>query len=129
MAELTIKVPDELAKRLQPLENRLPDLLSWLVDNIYPRDSAPELLLAVASPTDLPPVYGEVIDFLINAPSPQEIARFKVSSAAQARLRSLLYKNREATLNETEIAELDLYEQLDRLIILLKARSYSFKEK
>jgi len=88
-----------------------------------------QLLLAVASPTDVPPVYGEVIDFLINAPSPQEIARFKVSSAAQARLRSLLEKNREATLSETEIAELDLYEQLERMMILLKARSYSFKEK
>jgi len=45
----------------------------------------------------------------------------------QARLRSLLEKNREATLSETEIAELDLYEQLAQLMILLKARFDSLK--
>jgi hypothetical protein len=37
----------------------------------------------------------------------------------------LLDKNRESTLNPMEIAELDVYEQLEHLMILLKARAYS----
>ncbi|MCT7989509.1 hypothetical protein [Laspinema olomoucense] len=49
----------------------------------------------------------------------------KVSEDAQARLGELLEKNREGTLNETESAELDLSEQLDRLMTLLKAKAYA----
>ena len=50
---------------------------------------------------------------------------FKVSQNAQTRLQNLLDKNREATLIPMEIAELDVYEQLEHLMILLKARAYS----
>ena len=34
MAELTLDVPDELMQRLQPLQDRLPALLTLLVDTI-----------------------------------------------------------------------------------------------
>lgn len=67
----------------------------------------------------------EVLDFLIKSPIPQDIVNFKVSQQAQIRLQFLLDKNRESTLNQMEIAELDVYEQLEHLMILLKARAYS----
>ena len=121
MPELTIQVPDELAQRLEPLRSRLPELLSQLLETI--NSSGVALPVAVANPTDMPPAYIEVLDFLINSPTPQEIAAFKVSPQAQARIGALLEKNREETLTATEVAELDAYEQLEHLMILLKARA------
>jgi hypothetical protein len=74
--------------------------------------------------TDIPAVYQEVLDFLIKRPTPEEIIVFKVSPQAQTRLSELLEKNRSATLNSMELAELDVYEQLEHMMILLKARAF-----
>lgn len=124
MAELTIQVPDELAQRLEPLRDRLPELLQRLVETVPPRIPLPNQISSVTSPTDAPIAYTEVLDFLITRPTPQEITTFKVSAEAQERLRTLLDKNREGTLTEAEATELDLYEQLEHLMILLKAKAY-----
>jgi hypothetical protein len=66
-----------------------------------------------------------VLDFLITRPTPEEIVAFKVSAEAQERLRTLLDKNREGSLTEIEAAELDLYEQLEHMMILLKAKAHA----
>lgn len=123
MAELTIQIPDELAQRLEPIRNRLPELLTQLLETTNPPTSVQ--LDTVATPPDIPAVYTEVLDFLIKRPTPQEIAAFKVSPQAQSRLQTLLEKNREATLTEAETAELDVYEQLEHMMILLKTRAYA----
>jgi hypothetical protein len=121
MAELTIQISDELAQRLEPLQNRLPELLWRLLDVVnIPTTSEPTVKTEI---TDIPAVYQEVIDFLINRPTPEEIIAFKVSPQAQTRLEELLEKNRSATISSVELAELDVYEQLEHLMILLKARA------
>jgi hypothetical protein len=125
MAELTIQVPDELAQRLEPYRNRLPELLTRAVENILPSTSSTDLLPSVANPTDAPVAYAEVLDFLVTRPTPQEIVAFKVSAEAQERIRILLDKNRDGRLTETETAELDLYEQLEHMMILLKAKAHA----
>lgn len=73
--------------------------------------------------TNIPAVYQEVLDFLIKRPTPEEIIAFKVSPQAQTRLSELLEKNRSATLSSMELAELDVYEQLEHMMILLKTRA------
>ncbi|MEG4322197.1 MULTISPECIES: hypothetical protein [unclassified Microcoleus] len=123
MATITLQIPDELAQRLEPLQNRLPELL-WQILEITKNPTTIEPEINTHS-GDIPAVYQEVLDFLIKSPIPQEIVNFKVSQQAQTRLQILLDKNRESTLNEMEIAELDVYEQLEHLMILLKARAYS----
>ena len=121
MAELTIQISDELAQRLEPLQNRLPELLWQLLDVVdLQTTSEPIVKTGVV---DIPAVYQEVIDFLIKRPTPEEIIAFKVSPQAQAQLEVLLAKNRSATINPMELVELDVYEQLDHLMILLKARA------
>jgi predicted transcriptional regulator len=122
MAELTIQIPDELAQRLEPLHNRLPELLWQLLEvaNLS-TISQPKVATEI---TEIPAVYQEVLDFLIKRPTPEEIIAFKVSSQAQYRLEELLEKNRSATLNHIESAELDIYEQLEHMMILLKARAF-----
>ena len=123
MATITLQIPDELAQRLEPLQDRLPELLWQLLESTKkPTTIDPEIN---TDSGNIPAVYQEVLDFLIKSPIPQEIVNFKVSQQAQTRLQILLDKNRESILNEMEIAELDVYEQLEHLMILLKARAYS----
>jgi hypothetical protein len=121
MAELTIQIPDELATRLEPLRERLPELLAQLLEALLMKASTlGERTASANAPTS---VYAEVLDFLLQRPTPSEIAAFKVSPQVQERLRTLLEKNREANLSAEEMAELDVYEQLEHLMILLKARA------
>ena len=123
MAELTIQISDELAERLEPLRNRLPELLSQLVNAGSPHSAS--LALATANLPEIPQAYLEVLDFLVTRPTPQDILAFKVSPLAQNRLSLLLDKNREGILTASEVAELDAYEQLEHLMILMKARLIS----
>lgn len=120
MAEFTIQIPDELAHRLEPLHDRLPELLSQVLDAA---SSSIALSIATTDLQDAPQAYLEVLDFLTKQPSPQAILAFKVSTQAQERLSLLLEKNREITLTDAEVSELNTYEQLEHLMILLKARA------
>lgn len=70
-------------------------------------------------------LYQEILDLLISQPTSEQIIGFKVSEASQSRLQTLLQKNRETALTPAETAELDLYEQLDTLMGLLKVRAYT----
>ena len=123
MATITLQIPDELAQRLEPLQNRLPELLWQLLESTKNSITIEPEITTMSG--DIPAVYQEVLDFLIKSPIPQDIVNFKVSQQAQKRLQILLDKNRDSILNEMEIAELDVYEQLEHLMILLKARAYS----
>jgi len=121
MAELTIQISDELAQRLEPLQNRLPELLWQLLDVVNLQTTSEPIVQTGV--TDIPAVYQEVIDFLIKRPTPEEIIAFKVSPQVQAQLKVLLQKNSSVTISPMELAELDIYEQLEHLMILLKARA------
>jgi hypothetical protein len=123
MAELIIQVSDTLAQRLRPFSDRLPELLARVVTSL---DISPAEAPTPPSGTYPPEAhaYAEVLEFLLTRPTPQEIIAFKVSAAAQSRLRTLLDKNREEGLTEAETGELDLYEQLDQMMALLKAKAF-----
>ncbi|MEZ4511237.1 MAG: hypothetical protein R3C62_05135 [Chloroflexota bacterium] len=69
------------------------------------------------------PAFTELLDFLAAGPTPAEIVAYKVSSQTQLRLETLLAKNREEGLTAVESAELDTYQQINHLFILLKARA------
>lgn len=116
MAQFTIEVPDTLLPQLEQLQDRIPTLLmQWLsIANLSKQNI-----------TDKSTAYEEVLDFLITQPTALEIWNFKVSEKSQQRLRELLDRNREADLNEIETDELDSYEELDRLMQMLKIRAYS----
>jgi len=125
MAQLTIDIPDELAQKLAPFQNQLSEFFANLIatsllDKLVPK---PEVL------TDqeflISPTYLEILDFLINRPTSKQITNFKVSEESQIRLQELLQKNRETDLNPSEVLELNLYEQLDTLMTMMKVRAYA----
>jgi hypothetical protein len=119
MTTITLEVPEELAVKLAPLYHQLPELLSIAVELAETSTSS--------GPTNseaVYPVFKEVVDFLISRPTPQQIISFKVSSSVQTRLEELLDRNREGDLTGDEAVELDTYEQINHLLILLKARAH-----
>ena len=110
MVELTLQVrlPDDLAKRVQAAQERLPEILELGLRELTPLESR---------------VYGEVLDFLSRGVTPEQLLAFRPSESQQAWLRALLEKNSAGTLSERDEAELDLYERLEHLMIMLKARA------
>lgn len=120
MATITLELPEELALRLDPLRDRLPELLSQLLDST---SAEKKLMLSGTSMTH--PVFLELIDFLSTGPTANQVLAHKVSSAVQERLEELLDKNREQGLTEIEEEEMDAYRLVNHVMILLKARTRS----
>ena len=125
MAQLTIDIPDELAQRLAPYKNQISEIFTNLINTSLCEKVIDKLdISSTPSPTELP-TYLEIIDFLVNRPTSEQIATFKVSEQSQTRLRELLQKNRDVKLISSEAAELNLYEQLDTLMTMMKIRAYA----
>ena len=120
MATITLELPEELALRLDPLRDRLPELLSQLLDST---SAEKKLMLSGTSMTH--PVFLELIDFLSTGPTANQVLAHKVSSAVQERLEELLDKNREHGLTAVEEEEMDAYRLVNHVMILLKARTRS----
>jgi hypothetical protein len=66
------------------------------------------------------PIYEEIYQFLVSAPTPQTILDFHASEHVQLRVRDLLDKNRDGQLTPDERAELDQFEQVNHLISMMK---------
>lgn len=118
MTTITLDVPEDLAERLAERHEQLPQLLSMALE-LLPAE--PPLAPPVAPAGH--PVFNEMLDFLASGPTPAQIVAFKLSPAAHMRLEALLDKNREAGLSDAEEVELEVYEQVNHLLLLLKARA------
>jgi hypothetical protein len=115
MTTITLQVPDQLARRLNVERERLPQLLEWALERFPARPTA----FGSATPAH---VFAEMIDFLSNHPTTEQILTFQISPRAQTRLSELLEKNREGALSESESAELDWYEYVHDIMTRLKAQ-------
>lgn len=124
MAQITIEVPDEFAQRLEPFQDQFSELFTRFMAATVLSTPSESMNLSVDATASPPKTYQEVLDFLISRPTSQDIVGFKVSEQCQARLQTLLQKNRDAGLSLEEKSELDLYEQLNNLMGLLKARAF-----
>jgi hypothetical protein len=127
MAQLTVEVPDILLPRLECLQGRLPSLLAQWAAVLMPEEASAvvsqERLMTPTSADTAASTYQEVIQFLLTRPTPQDILDFKVSAEAHEHIRNLLDANRRSVLTQEEEAELDLYEQLEQLMMLLKIQA------
>lgn len=95
-----------------------------MISATLPRLTASELGLPAFAVEPPATTYQEVLDFLVSQPTSAQILEYKVSESAQLRLQNLLEKNLESALSASETSELDLYEQLDSLMAMLKIRAY-----
>jgi hypothetical protein len=106
--QLTIDIPDDLAKRLEPERDRLVEIIRRGLREPAPRAES---------------VVEEVSQFLARRPKTVEVLAFRASEKSQERLRALLEKSRNHLLTEEEEAELDTLETLDDLVALVKLQA------
>lgn len=105
MATLTVEISDDLMEQLSPIKAQLPELLRRCVQ-----------------PLALPAqVYRYILDFLASGPTPEQVANFRPTAEMQERLSYLLTREKEALLSSQEKQELEEYERIEHLIIMMKS--------
>jgi hypothetical protein len=105
MATVTIEVPDELSELVAQAGDRLPELLAR----------------SLREPTLPAHVYRYVLDFLAGRPTPEQLASFGPTPEMVERLRTLLGRESRGEVTPAEKAELDEYERLEHLMVLIKS--------
>jgi hypothetical protein len=112
---ITLNLPEPLYQRLnqrsQQLQRSLEEELIALLSTKVPATKTGE---------KMPLATSEVVEFLGRGASAQEIAEFRLSSAAQTRAKELLQKNRDESLTPAEEAELEAYVELEDFMGLIK---------
>jgi hypothetical protein len=107
MQTVTIAVPDTLAEQLDQMRDRLPELLE----------------LSLRQPPIPASVYREILAFLADNPTPEQIAAFGPPPEMQQRLQTLLARERDSNLTEAERDELAEFERIEHLMIMIKAKT------
>lgn len=118
MTTITLEVPEELAAKIERCRPHLPALLDEILNGGIGEKVLVDLGLAPSRQ-----VFDEMIGFLASGPTREQIIAYKISDAAQTRLRDLLDKNREVGLTEVESAELDVFQSVDHLMGSLMAKA------
>jgi len=108
---ITVDIPDELATRLRPLEEKLPRIL--------------ELGLRELNATAQVGFDGlsEYLEILAGLPTPEEILALRPSKVLQAQISALLEKNRTEGLTPAEEQEWEGYQYLEHLVRIAKAKA------
>ncbi|MDZ7961002.1 MAG: hypothetical protein RMY34_24495 [Aulosira sp. DedQUE10] len=104
MVKITLEVSEELSHKLAQLGDRLPELLA----------------LSLEQPPLPTRVYQYILDFLVSKPTPEQILAFRPTAEMQERMQTLLRLSKVGELNPTEQKELDEYERIEHLMIMLK---------
>ena len=106
--QMTIELPDQLARQLEPERANLVDILERGLRQRWSEASG---------------LRREVIAFFARGPRPSEIVAFKPSNSATERVRELLRRNKEGNLSPAETAEMDEISELDQMVSLIKAEA------
>lgn len=67
--------------------------------------------------------YEEIIEFIAEGTTPNNLVAFRPSEAAKARVSELLARHKTGELSAEERSELEHYLQLEHLMRLVKARA------
>ncbi|WP_009633442.1 hypothetical protein [Synechocystis sp. PCC 7509] len=105
MPKITLEVSEELAEQLATMGDKLPELLRQSIQN----------------PVVPASIYRYILNFLTSSPTPAQIAAFKPTTEMSDRLQILLNRSQLGKLTTSELAELDEYEHIEHLIIMLKS--------
>jgi hypothetical protein len=104
--QLTIEIPDRLARQLEPERERLGEIIARGLRRGWSGSSS---------------LRREVISFLARQPAANEILEFRPTATTTARAQELLDRNQGGALTAEEEAELDEMCEVDRFVSLIKA--------
>jgi hypothetical protein len=108
--EMTLTIPEDLASRLRPVKDRLPQILE----------------LGLRELNSTPPSYeglNDVLEALARLPSPDEVIALRASPALQGRVEQLLEKSRSAGLSAEERREWEQYQYVEHLVRIAKGKA------
>jgi hypothetical protein len=108
--ELTLHVSEELASRLRPVQDRLPQILELGLRELHAEPPQFEGL-------------GDVLETLAHLPSPQEILALRPSPALQERISTLVDKQRKGSLSADEERDWQKYQYIEHLVRIAKAKA------
>jgi hypothetical protein len=111
MTQITLDIPDDMIKKLEPLRDELPQILALGLQQIQ------------ANPTHGFSGLAEILEFLAQLPSPQEILALRLSDKLQEEVERLLEKNKTDGLNHGEQRLWQQYEFVEHLVRIAKARA------
>jgi hypothetical protein len=109
--QLTLDVPDDLADKIRPMQDRLPHILALGL-----REFEAEGLSGFSGVSD-------VLELLAGLPTPQEILALRPSPALREEIERLLEKNRDTGLAPAEEERWKQIEYLEHLIRKAKIRA------
>jgi hypothetical protein len=109
--QITLDIPDDIAQQLQPLQRDLPQILALGMQQLN------------ANPSTGFSGLTEILEFLAQLPSPQQILDLHLSPILQAEVETLLEKNRTQGLNNEEQRLWQQYEFIEHLVRLAKAQA------
>ena len=111
MTALTVELPNDLARRLAPIDKQLPHILEM---GLRQWQAAGQSGFQGAA---------DVMELLATLPTPEQILSLRPSPALQARVTELVEKNREEGLTPQEEEEWQRYEYLEHLVRMAKGRA------
>jgi len=109
--QVTFNLPDDVAQRVNALENCLPQILELGL-----REFEAHTHVGFSG-------MAEVLEFLTTLPTPEEILALRPSPALQTQIQTLLDKNRTIGLTPDEEKIWQSYEYLEHLVRMAKARA------
>jgi hypothetical protein len=109
--QISVEVPDDLAVRLSSLQDQLPQILELGL-----REWNADAQSGFAG-------LAQVLEFLANLPSPEEILALKPSPLLNQQIEGLLEKNRMIGLTAEEERLWQQYEYVEHLVRVAKAKA------
>src|SRR5262249_12727183 len=109
--EITVTIPEELARRLRPVEKDLPQILELGIRAWNARAGS-----GFSGLTD-------VLETLASLPTPEEVLALRPSPALQERIEALLEKSANGGLSPDEQRDWEHYQYVEHLVRLAKARA------
>jgi hypothetical protein len=109
--QILVEVPDELGLRLAPMHDQLPQILELGLRGLN------------ANVQDGFSGLTDILEFLANLPSPQEILALKPSADLQAEVQQLIAKTKGEGLSASEEHLWQQYEYVEHLVRMAKARA------
>ena len=106
--EITLKVSEELATRLQPLEGQLSEILELGIREMNARQGGTFAGLA------------SLLEKLASLPSPEEVLALRASPALQDRIDQLLEKSNTEGLSSDEQNEWEHFSYVEHLVRMAK---------
>lgn len=110
MTTITLEVPDEVSEQLEHHRHQLTELL----------------VRSLRQPPLAAEVYRYVLAFIANRPTPEQISAFGPTPEMIERRRALVAKERVNEMTPAEKAELDEYDRIEHLMVMIKTRNLPF---